>query len=67
MSATLDRRQLLQRAAGTAAGAIPLFIPASALGRAGRLAPSERIILGSIGVGTMGFGDMNAFLTIPEV
>ena len=44
-----------------------MMIPASALGRAGRAAPSERIVVGSIGVGNMGFGDMNALMSIPEV
>ena len=43
-----------------------MFIPASALGRAGRIPPSQRIVMGSIGVGNMGFGDMNAFMNIPE-
>ena len=42
-----------------------MMIPASALGRADRPAPSERVVMGSIGVGTMGFGDMNAFMGIP--
>ena len=44
-----------------------MMIPASALGRADRPAPSERIVMGSIGVGNMGFGDMNAFMGIPGV
>jgi len=43
-----------------------MMIPASALGRADQPAPSERIVMGSIGVGNMGFGDMNAFMSIPE-
>lgn len=67
MSAKLSRRHFLQRAASAASVAAPLIVPASALGRAGRIAPSERIVMGSIGVGNMGFGDMNAFLSIPEV
>jgi predicted dehydrogenase len=67
MSAELNRRQFLRRAVSAGSAAVPLIIPASALGRAGRIAPSERIVLGSIGVGNMGFGDMNAFLSIPEV
>jgi predicted dehydrogenase len=43
-----------------------LIVPASALGRAGRIAPGERIVVGSIGVGGMGFGDMSALMSIPE-
>lgn len=67
MPARLSRRQFLHRAAAAASAAVPIIVPASALGRAGRVAPSERVVMGSIGVGTMGFGDMNAFLSIPEV
>jgi predicted dehydrogenase len=36
------------------------------LGRAGRTAPGERVVVGAIGVGGMGFGDMNALMSIPE-
>src|SRR5262245_35275131 len=44
----LTRRDLLRRAAALAA---PWFVPAVALGRGGKAAPSERITLGVIGVG----------------
>lgn len=67
MSANLNRRQFLKHTACAASVAVPLFIPAAALGRAGRIPPSERIVMGSIGVGGMGSGDMNAFLGIPDV
>ena len=60
----MNRRQFLRSTAW--AVAVPLIIPASALGRAGRIPPSERIVMGSIGVGTMGFGDMNACMSVPE-
>jgi predicted dehydrogenase len=66
MIARIHRRRFLTTAAGVSAAA-PLFIPAAALGRAGRVAPSERILAGNIGVGTMGSGDMGALLSIPEV
>jgi hypothetical protein len=36
--------------------AVPTFIPASALGRGGAIAPSERITMGFIGVGGQGTG-----------
>jgi predicted dehydrogenase len=45
------RRTVLQ--AGFAVGAVPFVVPASALGRAGRAAPSERITIGFIGCGKM--------------
>jgi ornithine cyclodeaminase/alanine dehydrogenase-like protein (mu-crystallin family) len=66
MTAKMNRRQFLKHTACTISVAAPLIIPASALGRAGRLAPSERIVLGSIGVGNMGFGDMSACMSVPE-
>jgi predicted dehydrogenase len=48
-----SRRRFLARAMSAAAGAIavPYVIPASALGRGGSVAPSERITVGLIGVG----------------
>jgi hypothetical protein len=47
------RRAFLQ---STAALAVPMFIPASAVGRAGALPPSERITMGFIGLGGQGTG-----------
>ena len=53
----LNRRTFLRRSlyAGGAV-AVPLIIPASALGRDGAVAPSERIVMGAIGIGNRGFG-----------
>jgi predicted dehydrogenase len=48
-----NRRGFLRAAAVLAA---PLLIPASALGRGGAVAPSERIGMGFIGLGTQGTG-----------
>jgi predicted dehydrogenase len=56
----MRRREFLQ-SAGTLASA-PLFIPASALGRQGNVAPSNRIAMGVIGTGNQGTGDMLGFL-----
>ncbi|MFH1924386.1 MAG: hypothetical protein ABIP48_31425, partial [Planctomycetota bacterium] len=66
MPAKMNRRQFLSKTARAASVAVPVMIPASALGRAGRIAPSERIVMGSIGVGGMGFADMRALMSIPE-
>src|ERR1044071_2514810 len=60
MSATMRRRRFLNRAA-TAIGSLltaPVLVPASALGRNGTYAPSERITMGFIGVGTQGGGHL---------
>ena len=56
----LGRRQFLKAAAG--AMALPYFVPASALGKDGRPAPSERVVMGGIGIGNQGGGDQGAFL-----
>ena len=66
MTARMCRRQFLGQTAKTVCAAVPLIIPVSALGRAGRIAPNERIVVGSIGVGGMGFGDMSALMSIPD-
>jgi predicted dehydrogenase len=62
------RRQFLKQAA-VAGGAIaaPWVIPASALGRNGAVPPSERIIVGGLGVGNRGTHDLNWMLPEPDV
>ncbi len=57
---TLTRRQFLRRGAGAlaAAAAAPAIVPSSALGRDGVIAPSDRITMGFIGVGTQGGGHL---------
>lgn len=53
------RRKFLRHiAAGAGALAAPLIVPASALGRGGFVAPSERIAMGFIGVGGQGGGHL---------
>src|SRR5208282_6899634 len=56
----ISRRRFLRQAGGAvgAALAVPAIIPASALGRGGAMAPSERITMGFIGVGTQGGGHL---------
>ncbi len=63
----LNRRQFIKRAAGTAAAAIsfPYVVPACALGKAGDVAPSERITLGFIGAGKQSKHLMRSFLNSP--
>jgi len=65
----MQRRTFLRRTAGVAVSAlgVPAFVPASALGKAGATAPSERITMGCIGVGGMGTNNMRAFLAQPDV
>ena len=47
--------------------ALPYFIPASALGRDGAVAPSERIGLGAIGIGGRGGYDLGCMLEEQDV
>jgi predicted dehydrogenase len=61
----MTRREFVQRTA--AALAVPLFVPASALGRADKAAASERITLGFIGMGTMNRGHLGHFLGHKDV
>ena len=53
---SLSRRKFLKHAAG--AVALPFFVPASALGRDGTVAPSNRIVMAGIGLGGRGQGGL---------
>jgi hypothetical protein len=62
------RREFIKAAGlASAALALPTFIPASALGRGGAVAPSERIRVGGIGLGNQGGSDFGGFLGRAEV
>jgi predicted dehydrogenase len=65
----LSRRQFLKNTMAISAGAltIPSLIPGSALGKNGAVAPSNRVVLGCIGVGGMGTGNMRSFLELEDV
>ena len=60
----ISRRSFLKKGAGAGLGAIvfPYFVPASALGKDGREAPSNRLVAGIIGIGSQGTGNMKGFL-----
>lgn len=63
-----NRRIFLKRAAlASAAVAAPQIVPASALGRDGFVAPSERIVMGGIGIGGRGTHDLNWMIGEPDV
>ncbi len=59
-SAKVSRRRFFRRSICTAGVAVlaPTIIPASALGRNGMIAPSERITMGFIGIGHQGSGHL---------
>lgn len=58
------RRRFLT--AASAALAAPYFVPASARGKDGRPAPSERIVMACIGLGMQGMPNMDNFLGQPD-
>ena len=60
----MTRRECLQTAAAVLA---PTIVPASALGRGGAVAPSERIVLGAIGIGARGESDLGWMLPEKDV
>src|SRR5215471_15339308 len=47
--------------------ALPQIIPGAVLGMDGGVAPSERIVLGGIGIGNRGTYDLGCFLEEPDV
>lgn len=61
------RRFLHHSAAASAAFAAPTIIPASALGRAGSVPPSERIVMGAIGIGGRGSHVLSWMMGEPDV
>src|SRR5689334_12272973 len=61
------RRNFLKAIAGTMSAGFPAIVPSSALGRDGYVAPSDRIVMGEIGVGRQGSCDMRGFLTQNDV
>jgi predicted dehydrogenase len=67
-SGQLDRRRFLKRAA-VAGGLIaaPYFVPASSLGRGAAAAPSDRIVLGGLGIGGRGSGVLRWMMAEQDV
>ena len=61
------RRDFLKCLAGGVVAGFPTILPSSALGRDGFVAPSDKIVMGAIGVGRQGSGDMRGFLNLSDV
>lgn len=67
-SYALNRRKFLGTALKTGAIlAAPLVVPGAVLGRDGGVSPSERIVLGAIGIGNRGSYVLGCFLAQPDV
>ena len=60
------RRDFVKRSAALVAGTfvLPQIIPSSAFGMGRRIAPSDRLVIGSIGVGSQGMSNMMDFLKL---
>jgi predicted dehydrogenase len=63
-----SRRDFVKRSAAVVAGAIvlPQIIPSSAFGMGRKVAPSDRIVIGSIGTGSQGMSNMRDFLKLKD-
>ena len=66
---SISRRDFLKRssAALTTAMAVPCIVPSSVFGGSGSVPPSERIVMGGIGLGGQGTRDMQNFMTAADV
>jgi predicted dehydrogenase len=63
-----SRREFVKQSAKIVAGAVilPNIIPASVLGKGGSTPPSDRIVMGAIGVGSQGMSNMRDFLELKD-
>jgi predicted dehydrogenase len=71
-SKIITRRKFLKHLTATSAGLVgafgfPEIVRASALGRSGAVAPSNRIVMAGVGFGMMGIPNMKAFLGMEDV
>lgn len=65
----IGRRRFLKSTLSTAGAAFaaPMFIPGSVLGLDGAVPPSERVVVGGIGIGRRGTYDLGCFLEQADV
>jgi len=65
----ISRRRFMKSTVAAAAGAagFPYFVRSSALGQRARPAPSNRIVMGCVGMGGQGTGNMRGFLGKREI
>jgi len=68
LSKGMNRRRFLKKAASAFAGVItfPYVVPCSSLAKAGNVAPSNRIVMGCIGVGGQGTRGMAGGIWAPK-
>jgi predicted dehydrogenase len=63
----ISRRKFLKAAGTAAAVGFPCIVPSSVLGPARTVPPSEKIVMGFVGVGSMGGGHVRTFLGYDDV
>jgi predicted dehydrogenase len=64
----MNRRKFIKKTAVLAAASgLPMILPSRVLGRSGATPPSDRIVMGCIGVGGMGTGHVRSFLGFDDV
>jgi predicted dehydrogenase len=63
-----SRRNFVKRSAALVAGSIvlPHIIPSTVFGMGRRIAPSDRIVIGAIGIGSQGMSNMRDFLKLKD-
>jgi predicted dehydrogenase len=63
-----SRREFVKRTATAVAGAfvLPAILPSTVFGMGRRVAPSDRIVIGSIGTGSQGMSNMRDFLKLKD-
>ena len=61
------RRFLATAAKASTVLAVPQIVPDRALGKSGTVAPSERVVMGGLGIGRRGGYDLGIFLQQPDV
>ncbi len=68
MSRKTTRRDFVKRSVAAGAGVFifPEIIPSSALGMGGRIAPSNRVVMGAIGTGSQGMSNMRDFINLKD-
>ena len=68
MKSKSSRRDFVKRSASAVLGAIvlPHIIPSTAMGMGGKLPPSDRVVMGAIGVGSQGKSNMRDFLKLKD-
>ncbi len=61
---SVSRRNFLKRSALLAAAAVgvPYIVPSTVFGKGGNVAPSDKIVMGAIGLGWQGTGNLHDFL-----